>query len=357
MDNIRGGFFIVSNVLDVRVQLPVEITPKLRLAKADDAQISAIQSWLTAMSPGFVNPRSYYEKHWTTTVHSKTSSSTSPSPLERKDWRYYILSFAGYGNDGVALFPVALKYEAGTLLASASSDTGLVYVFERADGRFFRRATLRARDARPGDGFGSSLSMTKTTLVMGSSGAAYVFIRNGLGNWVQTQKLVPAGTADGFGSSVAIDQGMIIVGASSEDLETEFDTPDGHWAGGAAYVFLPTAGRYLESLRLRPRVDEKFEYVDFGRQVAMFGRYIAIQAEGRPTFQSVATEGIAFTYTRDGSSVLARGIASTHFQSNSGNISMALANNWLLVGHLGSNRCFNGCPGDATLYDVNRFRQ
>jgi hypothetical protein len=259
--------------------------------------------------------------------------------------------------DGVALFPVALKYEAGTLLASASSDTGLVYVFERADGRFFRRATLRARDARPGDGFGSSLSMTKSTLVMGSSGAAYVFIRNGLGNWVQTQKLVPAGTADGFGSSVAIDQGMIIVGASSEDLETEFDTPDGHWAGGAAYVFLPTAGRYLESLRLRPRVDEKFEYVDFGRQVAMFGRYIAIQAEGRPTFQSVATEGIVFTYTRDGSSVLARGIASTHFQSNSGNISMALANNWLLVGHLGSNRCFNGCPGDATLYDVNRFRQ
>jgi len=113
MDNIRGGFFIVSNVLDVRVQLPVEITPKLRLAKADDAQISAIQSWLTAMSPGFVNPRSYYEKHWTTTVHSKTSSSTSPSPLERKDWRYYILSFAGYGNETYDLFRAANLVEPG----------------------------------------------------------------------------------------------------------------------------------------------------------------------------------------------------------------------------------------------------
>jgi hypothetical protein len=193
--------------------------------------------------------------------------------------------------------------------------------------------------------------------VMGSSGAAYVFRRNSLGNWAQAQKLVPAGSAAGFGSSVAIDQGMIIVGASQEDLETEFDTPDGHWAGGAAYVFLPTAGRYLESLRLRPRVDEKFEYVKFGSQVAMMGRYIAIEAIGNPVNDSVVAQGIVFTYTRDGSTVLARGIASAHFESNSDSISMALANNWLLVGHLGSSRCFNGCPGAATLYDVNRFQQ
>lgn len=66
--------------------------------------------------------------------------------------------------DGVALFPVALKYEAGTLLASAFHDTlpSLVYVFELGtDGRFVRRARLRALDARPFDGFGRSLSMTK----------------------------------------------------------------------------------------------------------------------------------------------------------------------------------------------------
>jgi hypothetical protein len=261
--------------------------------------------------------------------------------------------------DGVTRFPVALKYEGGTLLASASRQTlpGLVYVFERAaDGRFFRRAALRALDARPDDGFGDSLSMTKTTLLMGSSGAAYIFKRNSLGNWVQTQKLVPAVTADGFGAAVAIDQEMIIVGAPGEDLETEFDTPDGHWAGGAAYVFLPAAGRYTESLRLRPRVDEKSAYVNFGSQVAMFGRYIAITAVGKPNFGGTLSEGIVFTYTREGSTVLARGIASAHFESSS-NTAMALANNWLLVGHFGANRCFLGCPGAATLYDVNRFRQ
>jgi hypothetical protein len=195
--------------------------------------------------------------------------------------------------------------------------------------------------------------MTKTTLVMGSSGAAYIFKRNSLGNWVQTQKLVPAGTAEGFGASVAIDQEMIIVGAPAEDIESEFDTPDNHWAGGAAYVFLPVAGRYVESLRLRPRVDEKFAYLDFGSRVAMFGQYIAIAAEGQPTFASISPEGIVFTYTREGSTVVAKGIASAHWLSSS----MALANNWLLVGHLGDSRCFLGCPGAATLYDVNRFQQ
>ncbi|HET9445667.1 MAG TPA: FG-GAP repeat protein [Steroidobacteraceae bacterium] len=262
--------------------------------------------------------------------------------------------------DAVALFPVALKYEGGTLLASAFHDTlpNLVYVFELgADGRFVRRARLRALDARPFDDFGRSLSMTKTALVVGARGAAYIFRRNSLGDWVQTQKLTPVATATGFGASVAIDQDMIIVGAPQEDIETEFDTPDAHWAGGAAYVFLPVAGRYLESLRLRPRVDERFDYRNFGTHVAMFDRYIAISAVGRPTFISSAAEGIVFTYTRDGSTVLARGIASSHFQSASGNISLALANNWLMVGHLGDERCPFGCPGAATVYDVNRFQQ
>jgi hypothetical protein len=65
--------------------------------------------------------------------------------------------------DGVMFFPLALRYEAGTLLACAAREglPGLVYVFELAsDGRFFLRASLRARDARPDDGFGRSLSMT-----------------------------------------------------------------------------------------------------------------------------------------------------------------------------------------------------
>ena len=152
----------------------------------------------------------------------------------------------------------------------------------------------------------------------GSSGAAYIFIRNSLGNWVQTQKLVPAGTAEGFGSSVAIDEGMIIVGASQGTSNRS----------SIRRTITGPAARRMYSCPWRDAISSCY-----------------------------ATEGLVFTYTREGSTVLARGIASNHFESNSNNISMALANNWLLVGHLGGQRCFNGCPGDAKIYDVNRFRQ
>ena len=46
----------------------------------------------------------------------------------------------------------------------------------------------------------------------------------------------------------------------------------------------------------------------------------------------------------------------THFQGANEHNSIALANNWLMVGHLGDERCPFGCPGEATVYDVNRFR-
>jgi hypothetical protein len=274
--------------------------------------------------------------------------------------------------DGVTLFPVALRYEAGTLLASAyRGDTlnSVVYVFELdTNGRFFQRTKLRALDAQPGDNFGRSLSMTKTALLIGSprggrsrsfnvpnyggTGAAYVFRRNTGGNWVQTQKLVPVEPAAGFGLSVAIDQAMIIVGAPGADFESD-SPPDGHSAGGAAYVFLPLAGRYLESFRLRPRPDEKFAYWEFGLQVAMFGRHIAVTAVEPYGFISEFPRGFVFTYARDGSSILPTGIGESHLVSSS----MALANNLLLIGDPGDRRCIFGCPGAVSTYDMNRMSQ
>jgi hypothetical protein len=272
--------------------------------------------------------------------------------------------------DGVTEFPVALRYEAGTLLASAyrGSLNSLVYVFELdASGKFFRRARLKPLDSKPGDSFGRSLSMTNTTLVIGSpvgrglhfnvpryggTGAAYVFKRNSLGNWAQTQKLEPADPAFGFGVSVAIDQGMIIVGAPGDDLETEFDTPDFHWAGGGAYVYLPVAGRYLETFRLRPTVEQKFAFVEFGFQVAMFGPNIAITAVAPYGFIDEFPHGFVFVYERNGSSLpLLKGIGESHLASSS----LALFNNQLMIGDIGDNRCIFGCPGSVTLYNVNQL--
>jgi hypothetical protein len=261
--------------------------------------------------------------------------------------------------DDVADFPVALRYEGGTLLASGfrNEAPGVVYVFELSStGTFVRRATVKASDSTGPDSFGSDISMTSRMFVVGAAAAAYTFQRNSSGKWIQVQKLLPLEPARGFGTAVAIDNDMILIGAPEADVEglpSGPDTSDGHVAGGAVYGFLPRDGRYLESFKLRPRPDERFAYVGFGAHIAMFGSRIAIAAAEPNSGVSQFQSGFVFTYTRDGSSVLARGVADGQLEI----IAVGLANNWLLVGAQADATCPLGCSGRALIYDVNRFAQ
>jgi hypothetical protein len=261
--------------------------------------------------------------------------------------------------DSVGRFPVALRYEAGTLIASGfrSMAPSVVYVFQmNSTGAFVRRATLQASDGEPGDSFGRDLSMTDRMLLVGGPPAAYTFRRNSSGNWVQAQKLMPARPSATFGRSVAIDQDMILVGAPFEDVEglpSGPPTPDAHVAGGAVYGFLPGAAGYVESFRLRPRPDERFEYEEFGSHIEMSGTRIAVVATGADPAVSILKEGLVFTYTRNGSSVLARGIATGALEITA----MGLSNGTLLIGANVDDRCPFGCLGSAFFYNVNLFRQ
>jgi hypothetical protein len=291
--------------------------------------------------------------------------------FKRRDgvWRH-VQKLTPPAADGAHDFPAALRYEDGTLLATAHTHalSSVVYVFElNATGTFVRRATLRPSDGAPGNVFGNTISMTRTTFVVGSPsgnlqgdlpGSAYVFRRNSSGRWVQTQKLLPVEPAASFGVAVAIDQGMILVGAPHVDGEGAPifpDTPDGHVAEGTVFGFLQVAGRYVESFKLRPRPDERFEYQEFGSAIAMFGQRIAISATGPGLVISAFPDGLVFTYTRDGSSVIARGLAAEDGQFVI--TALGLANNWLLVGANDDFTCPFGCIGAAHIYDVNRFRQ
>ena len=273
--------------------------------------------------------------------------------------------------DGVQGFPVALRYEAGTLLVSADRGSALpnvVYVFERdASGKFVRRARLQALNAEGDDNFGASLGVTGTALVIGSPGgdgqrsfnvpgfsgpgAAYVFRRNSVGNWVQTQKLTAVEDPSSFGTAVAIDNAMIIVGAPVFNTVGGVNGPEANAAGGAADGFVPVAGRYVEPFKLRPTAAEKSQYQAFGYEIAMFGRNIAIAATEPYGAVSIFPIGFIFTYDRVGSTLTARGVAASHIVSSS----MGLSNNLLLVGDPGDFTCPFGCSGHATLYDVLRF--
>jgi hypothetical protein len=131
---------------------------------------------------------------------------------------------------------------------------GAAYVFARNQGgldSWGEVQKLAASDAENGDYFGTSVAISGDTVVVGAvledglgsgGGAAYVFKRNqgGLDSWGQVQKLAASDAENGdyFGTSVSISGDTVVVGADREDGA-------GH-DRGAAYVFnLRTVYVYL----------------------------------------------------------------------------------------------------------------
>jgi hypothetical protein len=266
----------------------------------------------------------------------------------------------------------AMHFENGVLAIGLSSSIGssLVQVYElAATGKFVKRATLRAPGGSPG--FGAAVGFAGNTLVVGGAdNAVYVFRRRSDGTWVRTQKLVAADSSPvaSFGAAVAIDQGMIIVGAPEHECVDSGtyhlcggESPEGAGAGGAAYGFVPFNGQYVQVFRLRPGAQEHSDYWKFGRRIAMMGKHVVIDAAEQqfardPEISFPLLLGLAFTYTRDGSTLTPLGLARGYILSDS----VALANNWLLVGSVhdkGIGCTFDAghCSGVATIFDLNRF--
>jgi len=117
-------------------------------------------------------------------------------------------------------------------------------VFTRfSDGTWTQQAKLTASDPGSYDYFGSSVSVSGDTVVVGAqydddngqydSGSAYVFTRSGA-TWTRTNKLSAAsdaGSSDYFGFAVGISDRTIVVGAYAKDRNST--TAD----AGAAYAF------------------------------------------------------------------------------------------------------------------------
>lgn len=275
--------------------------------------------------------------------------------------------------DHVDSFAVALRYEDGTLAIGAyrfGGTPGVVYIYERsATGKFVLRGKLVSADSAPNDGFGVAIGTAGPVMVVGSPGlnTAYVFRRNSSGVWRQHQRLfaselVPGtnGTNQaGFGATVAIDRGMIIVGApgAPDDSARPIDFPIG---AGAAYGFVASNGLYVETFKLRPPPEEFNAFCLFGRQVAMFGQRIVVEAQGGclSSAGSQLNGSLAFTYTREGSSVIPRGVATHFFDTNYASTSMSLANQRLVLGKPCTSTFDGGCLGGGRveLYNLNVFQ-
>ena len=143
---------------------------------------------------------------------------------------------------------------------------GAAYVFVRDDTTWSQQAYLKASNTGGIDQFGYSVAVAGDTVVVGArledsnatgvdgdednnfasdSGAAYVFARDGVGDWSQQAYLKASntGNSDLFGASIAVSGRTVVVGALAEDSAATGVDGDGgnNSAGdsGAAYVFAP----------------------------------------------------------------------------------------------------------------------
>jgi len=148
------------------------------------------------------------------------------------------------------------------VLVSAGGDdagglaSGAAYLFEKPVSGWVsttETAKLTASDAAEFDGFGSSVSISGTAVVVGArqdadnglfSGSAYLFLKpeSGWATMTETVKITASDGAeqDYFAWSTAIDGGIVVVGSSADDDDGE--------NSGSAYVyshFTPVAAVYL----------------------------------------------------------------------------------------------------------------
>ena len=175
--------------------------------------------------------------------------------------------------------------------ASAHSDAGHAYVFNSSTGGLI--ATLTSPNAQSFGEFGSSVAISGTMAVVGApnetasgfsnAGRAYVF-RTSNGALISTLTSPNAQAGGGFGSSVAISGTTVVVGAPTE-------TSSGYSGAGNAYVFKASTGALISTLT-SPSAQAGG---GFGISVGISGTRVVVGASGESS-RGVTDAGNAYIF-------------------------------------------------------------
>lgn len=192
---------------------------------------------------------------------------------------------------------------------------GAAYVFVRSGSTWSQQAYLKASNTGAGDSFGTSVTVSGDTVVVGAtledssstgvngdqadnsginSGAAYVFVRTG-STWSQQAYLKASNTGqiDFFGVSVAVDGNSVVVGAVNEDSsgidgdQSNNDLPN----SGAAYVFVRSGSTWRQQAYLKASNPGETDY--FGGSVAISGDTVVVGANEEDSGSNVINQGEA----------------------------------------------------------------
>jgi hypothetical protein len=189
-------------------------------------------------------------------------------------------------------FGISVALSGATAVVGAytrNNGAGAVYVFVYTGTTWTQQAELTASDGAAGDNFGSAVAVQYNTIAVGaygrhsSTGAVYVFVRNG-STWTQQATVTaPYGLAgDKFGISVALQGSSLLAGAS------------GWFAGtGAAYVFV----RGLAGWSLQAKWTGPTSGAGFGISVTLNGANALVGADFAGT--DYYFNGAAYVFARN----------------------------------------------------------
>ncbi|NIO41284.1 MAG: hypothetical protein GTO41_14570, partial [Burkholderiales bacterium] len=191
---------------------------------------------------------------------------------------------------------VALRDDTALIGAFGAGDNGstrgAAYVFTRdGQGDWTERSKLSSSDGHWGDRFGYAVALQGDTALISAPGAnsspsgpgpgvVYVFTREGAGKWTEVAKLQASDGLedDEFGYAVALDGDIALIAAPSDDGNGE--------DSGSAYIFIRNeAGHWLEQAKLLNLDGSAWDH--FGRSVALDGTTALISADGDDDIGSV----------------------------------------------------------------------
>ncbi len=167
----------------------------------------------------------------------------------------------------------------GDTAVVGAADADSAYVFVRSGSAWTEEDKLTASAAEVGVQFGCAVSLSGDTAVVGArtaaigggtdQGAAYVFVRSG-GVWDEEEELLAADGAafDIFGTSVSVSGDTVVVGAHHADVVVTGNNR------GAAYVFVRASGTWTEEEKLT--ASDGADLDEFGNAVSVSGDTVVV---------------------------------------------------------------------------------
>ena len=216
------------------------------------------------------------------------------------------------GADGETRTGASVAIEFNTLVVgSPGTGAGSATIWERDTSKpglnNYFRTVLRPGDGATGDLFGTGVTISGNTVIIGApdndekgadAGAAYVFVRNATGQWGQQQKLTASdGKANDIFSynAVALEGNTIVVGSRRQDLTSS--NPNDN--SGAAYIFTRNGTVWSQQTKLSAGGFYRAPGDEFGTSVGISGKTVIVGAPHETATNGTVDAGVTYVYSLD----------------------------------------------------------